>query len=235
MNNIHKHIYFYIDESYKDNFLGVAIVVLMGETNIKITQGLLSSVSNNPVFKHRNKGSNKIHYADNNLGPRVNVIDILYQMPISVYLAYKKQDTALLTKQNMDEIVYKELLPQLLKTIATKYKKIFKERPVGIHLQFEQLSDKKEKDKLFFIECIKSLDFDFNIHVVTKENIFTSLPDYFLAFLRNLILESSTSNWPKNDLELVEGKIGLIVDATSQKKKHYDRGEKIRKFIRGSH
>lgn len=235
MNNIHEHIYFYIDESYKDNFFGVAIVVLIGKASIKITQELLFSISNDLLFKHRNKDSGKIHYADNNLGPRLNVIDVLYQMPISVYLAYKKQDVTSLSKQNMDEMAYKQILPELLKNIATKYRKIFKERPITIHLQFEQLSNKTEKDKLFFTECINRFEFNFDVQVITKENIFTALPDYFLALLRNLILESSTSNWPKNDLELVEGKIGLIIDATSQKRKHYSRGDEIRKFIKGSH
>jgi hypothetical protein len=108
---ISDHIYFYIDESYKDNFLGVAIVVLVGEANVKIAKDILSSLSKDLIFKHRNNGSDKIHYADNNLSPRVNVIDKIYQIPISVYLSYKKQNTSSLTKQQMDNVAYKELLP----------------------------------------------------------------------------------------------------------------------------
>ncbi|MES2930996.1 MAG: hypothetical protein V4665_04425 [Patescibacteria group bacterium] len=231
MDKLHDNIQFYIDESYNANFLGVAIVVILGETNIKITQGILSSLSNDPVFKHRNNGSGKIHSTENNLGPKINVVDKIYQMPISTYLSYKKQDTSSLTKQEMDEIAYGELLPELLKRIATKYIKNFKDRSIIITLEFEQLSDKKEKDRLFFAECIKDLIFNFEIQVLSKKNIFTSLPDYFLTFLRNLLEEPHT-NWSKNELELVESKIGLILDASNLQRKYYSRGDEIRNFIK---
>lgn len=231
MGKFQDHIYFYIDESYKDGFLGVAVVALVGETNIKITKNIISSISKDLIFKHRNKGSGKIHYADNNLSPRVNVVDQIYQMPISVYLSYKKQDISSLTKKQMDDIAYSELLPGLIRVIATKYKKNYKEAPVGINLQFEQLSNKKEKDRLFFTNCLSKLDFNFKVAVVGKDNIFTTLPDYFLGLLGALVVEPAIA-WPKVELGLVDSKIGLIIDATNKKREYYERGEEIRQFIK---
>lgn len=233
MNKIDENIYFYIDESYKDDFLGVAIVAIIGEANIKITKDIISSVRNDLIFKHRNKGSDKIHYADNNLSPRVSVVEQIYQMPISVYLSYKKHDISSLNKQQMDEIAYKELLPDLLKLLAMKYKKIFKDKPITINLQFEQLSDKKEIDKLFFTKCIEKLKFNFSINIVSKNDIFTALPDYFLGLLGTLVTEPAI-NYPKVELGLVDSKVGLIIDATKEKREYYERGSEIRQFIKKS-
>jgi hypothetical protein len=98
-------------------------------------------------------------------------------------------------------------------------------------LQFEQLSDKIEVDKLFFTRCVEKLKFNFNIHIVGKSDIFTSLPDYFLGLLGSFISEPA-SNWPKKDLELVENKVGLIIDTTNSQKKYYERGNEIREFIK---
>lgn len=231
-HKLHEHIYFYIDESYKDDFLGIAIAVLIGEENIKITRDILISISNDPVFKHRNDNSSEIHHASNNFGPKVNVIDQIYYTPVSAYLSYKKQDISSLTKQEKDDIAYTKLLPELLKKIAIKYRKNFKERPVIINLLFEQLSNKKEKDKLFFAGCLRNIGFNFNIQVVSKGNILVSLPDYFLGILRNMVVNPA-SNWPKNDLGLVESKIGLIINATKSKREYYSRGNEIRSFIKG--
>lgn len=231
MNKIDENIYFYIDESYKNGFLGIAIVVLLGKENIKITKDIISLASKDLIFKHRNKGSGKIHYVDNNLSPRVSIVDQIYQMPISVYLSYKKQNISTLTKQQMDDIAYRELLPDLLKLIIMKYKKIFKEKPVTINLQFEQLSDKKEADKLFFTECIEKLKFNFNINIVSKNDIFTALPDYFLGLLGNLVTKTNI-DYPKIELGLVDSKVGLIINATTGKKEYYERGSEIRQFIK---
>jgi|GEM_PF-2546239 len=234
MDKLHENIYFYIDESYKkEGFLGIAVVVLIGDVNIKITNDMLSSVSKDLLFKHRNKGSGEIHYADNNLGPKINVIDKIYQMPISAYLSYKKQEVTSLSKQEMDKIVYTELLPELLEKVAKKYVKNFKERPITINLQFEQLSDKKGKDLKFFTECISELGFNFNPHVVGKDDIFTALPDYFLGLLGKLIIDT-TKDSAKNEMEMVEGKIGLVVNATDSKRQYYARGDEIRMFIKNT-
>lgn len=241
MAKLRDHIYFYVDESYEDryaedksyqgSFLGVGIVVVIGEENLKNVKNALLAHANDPVFRHRNDGSGGIHFADNNLSPRIMTVDTLHSMPVSSYLSYRMYTNPSLTKQQKDEITYRELLPSVLRSVATKYKHNFNEQPVKINLQFEQLSNKKEKDKRFFLECIKNLDFNFDVKVVGKQDLYSALPDYFLGLLRNLVLEPS-ANWPKDEIEVVEDKIGLIINATTDKMKHYSRGTKIREFIR---
>jgi hypothetical protein len=221
---LHREIYFYIDESYKaNNFIGVAIVAIVGKNNLKIVKDSLDNTSNNPIFRHRNAGSNEIHYVDNNLGPRANVVDKIYSMPISAYMIYDQKDVSKLGKNDKDIFAYEKLLPILLRKVALKYKNTFKDRKITINLFFEQLSTKTNVDKRFFEKCIENTAFDFNVQVIGKKDVFTSLPDYFLGVLGNFV-SNSTSNSSKIDLELIEDKIGLIIDNTNLVKEHYGRG-----------
>lgn len=230
MDKLRNNIYFYIDESYKKDFLGVAIVTIIGKVNLEITKNLLTEKSKSLIFKHRNNRSSKIHFTDNNVSSRIDVIDQIYKMPVSVYMSYRKQDTSLLSKQQKDHIAYQEILPELVKLIATKYKKNFREEPVIINLNFEQLSNKKETDKKFFIKCLCNININFKVNILDKENVFIPLPDYFIGLLGDLTTNPSR-NWVENSLEMIESKIGLIVDTTDKKREYYQRGDEIISFI----
>ncbi len=138
-------------------------------------------------------------------------------------MIYDQKDLSKLGKNDKDIFSYEKLLPILLRKVALKYKNTFKDRKITINLLFEQLSTKTNVDKRFFEKCIENTAFDFNVQVIGKKDVFTSLPDYFLGVLGNFV-SNPTSNWSKIDLELIEDKIGLIIDNTNLVKEHYGRG-----------
>ncbi|MFA7286738.1 MAG: hypothetical protein WC052_03715 [Patescibacteria group bacterium] len=220
-------IIFYVDESYAKNFLGISIVIIDGIRNQKIIANEVVALMRDPIFSHYT-GSAKFHYVSHAIAARQMLLHKFYQLPLSAYIAYKKNGVKGMSKKQQDSFVYETLLPSLLDKIARKHQKLSR---VVFKLNFEQLSSKKGQDKVFFKQCIQTLKYNFEVAVIGKNDLFSILPDYFLGIFCSALTRRKSTTWPKQELQIVEDKIGLIVNASNKKPIYYDRGKKIKAFI----
>jgi hypothetical protein len=222
MNNIKigTEVLFFVDESYNPEFCGVCIVCIQGKEGYKIAQGI----------KTKNLPS-RIHYHDDNISNRQSIASSIAIMPISAYVAITKNNFPK-EEKNKYELIYKTLLPELLKPLRMKFSKRLGGN-VNFLINFENLSDKPKRDVKFFEGVFGMIPScaDMNYTIVTKSSeplIF--LPDYFIGFIRDH-LSTKKKIWPASSLKLLSEKIGVLLLYEKGKITRYERGKQISDFL----
>ncbi len=218
----------FVDESYRKDYVSVAVVVVQGEKNHSLILKVIKKLFLKPVFISTTKG--KLHYSEESVGARQVIAGLIRELPVSAYIALTQLNVPT-KKKERDELAYGTLLPKLLKAILDKYTK--HQVDYSIEVIFENLSAHPNSDKVFFESKLKFLlgKYDFKVTVGTKETEkILYLPDYFLGFGGHLIFPPKDSTWPAQLFELVVDKIGVILNY-GERIERYNRGEGVRKFL----
>jgi len=212
----------FVDESYSDDYASVAAVVVQSEDNRQVVATALKKLFLKPEFITTSKGS--LHYQEEGVGARQVVSTLIRQIPVSAYIAFTQLDVPR-DKISQDELVYGTLLPKLLTATLQKYKK--HSADYSVEIIFENLTDHIIKDEKYFKSKFATLagKHNFKITVKTKNTEpLLSLPDYFLGFVRNVVLQSNGATWPNQLFELVADKFGVILEYGIDINR-YNRGE----------
>jgi len=238
-----KKILMLIDESYEHDFCSVCVVCIQGEENIDLVREKVKKMKIDPQLITTSSGDGR-HYAEDGIGARQVVASKISTMPISAYICLS-ETVKLENKQELDEYTYSFMLPKIIKSLMQKYHGSHDEE-YDISLEFENLSDKRGNDLVFFEKQISHLrdEFQFSCSVVGKNGeplIF--LPDYFLGFTRDLIIKKRNAEkllsgskrkpetWPAQYFNLLANKIGIILLMDEDKIKRFGRGRGVADFL----
>jgi hypothetical protein len=218
----------FVDESYSDSYVSVAAIAVQGDENRQTILAALKKLSLKPEFITATKGN--LHYQEEGVGARQVMAVLLRQIPASAYLALSVENVPT-DKVKQDELVYGVFLPRLLNAVLQKYSKHGAD--YSVEVIFENLSDELTRDKKYFESQLVSLrnSFDFEVVVGTKANEpLLCLPDYFLGFARDVVLQDVRATWPTQLFELIADKIGVIL-AFGEQIERYNRGDGVRRFL----
>lgn len=234
-----KKVSFYIDESYiqPDEVGGKGAVVVIGLVAIeeRYEQLILEKLQAKKQSRFYQEYQAKFHHCEDPLSVRSDIANsILRIAPLSAYCLIQYV-AGFFDEASMKKAVYQDAFAGiLLPRVISKYRKIHGS-DLLIDIAFEKLTDKADSDRRFFEKCLNQDD-DGNIfiRIISKDNIFTTLPDYIVSILGLCIKKGPAEKMTETarvNARLIQDRIGLIIVGENKKYNYFERGEEVKKFI----
>lgn len=219
-----------IDESRdRSGKPSLCIVCIQGEENFLLAQEIFRQAEVSSDVAAIRKDETTLHFAYESIGGRQSVVTHMRRMPVSAYIAVCEDPVS---DEKRYDLMYQVLLPRLLKPLISKFNSRC-QGSVEYELLFENITEKHENDRSYFLGKVDSLDFGaiVSVNVVTKKSEpLLWLPDYFLGFLGQFF-GCGDSTWARDSLHLLQDKIGLIQVSRGENVLYVRRGHEISDFL----
>jgi RNA-directed DNA polymerase len=229
-------VFHYIDESEikinNKHYLALSVVSIFSEEIKKSNKEVLLKLKDTLVTDYRN-GLNEsqrkklFHYCEDNIYVKGKYQEKLRDIDFESFLIFIDSNTP-----NMDKDIYQEKYYQIFSKIFSIVLPRFKNYNNYIYPEENsKISKEKLKEKLSLIKGLPK----FNIEIIKKDEILSSIPDYMLGIFGDCIKEDLSSNISKlrkgqmlyQEIKLNEiiDKIRLIIDFTNEN--YYSRKNKL--------